>query len=288
MAEADKSAGHPDEEAHPANAEERYTNYGLVNDLRDVNVFSQRLDTWYYTTFQQVGELTLGEGGIHAHTGAADFLAAQLRYFAHAFAGLARLRPGLQLGCRQPPGSVRQVAPYVETTGDADVLERLRADIAPLGDGWVVHLGARLDVRVVLRRADGEIAEQWFYNAGNLDLDVRRVRELIQRAPDTGFTEWVAWLEFEPRSVFQRDNSALLAEARARWKALRARQPDITWDNTDESPDPLVVTLVEPPSGTPADNQELYERNAPRLRAAVAAWEQAVGSQFQWAVSLEG
>ena len=42
------------------------------------------------------------------------------------------------------------------------------------------------------------------------------------------------------------------------------------------------VTLLEPPPGTPETNQDLSERNAPRLRAAIAQWEQVSGHAFEW------
>jgi hypothetical protein len=69
---------------------------------------------------------------------------------------------------------------------------------------------------------------------------------------------------------------------------LRSLDPTATVDLGESSPAKLIVALADPPSGTPSDNRDLYEFNTPRLRAAIAKWEQATGHPFQWATSLDG
>jgi hypothetical protein len=75
---------------------------------------------------------------------------------------------------------------------------------------------------------------------------------------------WRAWLE------------AHLPDAAPGDEISRALLQDVRERHDNEA---YVMTLAEPPDGTPLDNQDLYERNWPRLQAAVQRWLQ---HPFRW------
>jgi len=152
-----------------------------------------------------------------------------------------------------------------------------------LQGGYVVWEG-----RAVVRDNNRDFVEHWLPDMGftrlYAGLDGKPLRELSQGQP----VQWRAPVFMNFVSLFRRDNRDVLAVARAQWRRLRSLDPIATVDLGESSPAKLIVALADPPSGTPSDNRDLYEFNAPRLRAAIAKWEQATGHPFQWATSLDG
>ncbi|WIG58917.1 MAG: hypothetical protein OJF49_001664 [Ktedonobacterales bacterium] len=264
---------------------EAYTNYGLFDGELGKEILSLWLDTWYYDDLAELGAMAIGVGGLKGETQVGVFLARQIRLFAEAFASVASVRNTIRGSYQTTFPSVLGPPFSVESDTLPDLLERLEERVVPLP--YVRGAGIQLDVLASVRDEQGTLRQRWLRNVGSLRLSAGTTGEDAQRVRDEGLAPWTARLRFGVVSVFQRDNSAVLAEVRENWKQLRQQNPQLTWDDREGAIPPLVITLADPPSGTLATNQELYERNAPRLREAIAKWERATGHPFQWAVALE-
>jgi hypothetical protein len=95
--------------------------------------------------------------------------------------------------------------------------------------------------------------------------------------------------------LFCEDNADVLGRVHSRWQRwLQAHPIGTELDREDAEAEvdvdgweqDFIVTLAEPPQGSPLDNREQYEHSMPRLLAAVRRWEQILGKPFDWAVTL--
>lgn len=262
--------------------QQAYTNYGYLDGLRDVNIIPLRLDTWYYDGELEVGRITFDRSECDG-VPVGDFLSRQVLSFAEAFSSFVRLRNGFVLNCRSA-----DVAAYTREIVGADLSESLALLKERTNDlSHVTVVDGRFDMRVAIRDHGGTIKQQRLSNIGSLTLyrpskpRSEHVRDItVERRLDA----WRAQLSMGVTSVFLRDNSVVLRRVRERWRELQAQNPTLTWDNSAEPIAPLVVTLATPPLGTPADNAELHELNAPLLYEAVSRWEQITGRKFKWAI----
>lgn len=263
---------------------ERYTNFGIFDDVALPDILRLRSDTWYYDDLAQVGSMQLGVGGTTGRTGAGEFIIGQGAAFAQAFASIAHLRNNCFVGYKKSLSVVRGYTLNLEADDTESLFRTLQAQLVALP--YVHGANLRLDARVAIRTDDGAIHEQWLRNVGALQLSANLQDNDAPELAQTGYATWTASLELGIISVFQRDNSSILTHVRESWLRLREQHPEVTWDDRDEPIAPLIVTLVQPPAGTPGDNSVLYERNAPGLLEAVAQWEHATGHPFVWSVSL--
>jgi hypothetical protein len=258
---------------------EDYTNYWILQDFRDSvgNIFPLYMDTWYYdNAFSPVGIMDLGESGTTEQLGVREWLAQQLHAFEAAFADIVKLRRDLvdTSYWHQDPGRRDHAG---DTSG-----EQRSDDAGPLPDSLIMGTSIQFDVRATLRGTEGYIGDLWLRNVGALQLATRRFGSVQQGLAVSQIAPWFAWLHLDIVSLFLPDNQVTLAQTRDEWNRLRAEDPAVTIDPREDPPEVVAVTLVDPPPATPPNNQELYERNRPRLDRAIAAWEQATGHPFVW------
>jgi hypothetical protein len=66
---------------------------------------------------------------------------------------------------------------------------------------------------------------------------------------------------------------------------IGVEEDDLEEDNLEarNEAERWIITLAEPPRGTPRDNRELADVNLPTMRTAVRRWEDALGTSFTWA-----
>jgi len=270
----------------PSNPYRLYLNYGLFEYPERVRIWDLQLDTWYFDMDEQLGRMERQAGPV-IREGGGRYLWQQLAAFRDAFAPVARLHPVAQINYqeREPiPAGYWTSAPLESEAAFVRAVETgFRSRDHILQGGYVVWEG-----RAVVRDNNRDFVEHWLPDMGftrlYAGLDGKPLRELSQGQP----VQWRAPVFMNFVSLFRRDNRDVLAVARAQWRRLRSLDPTATVDLGESSPAKLIVALADPPSGTPSDNRDLYEFNAPRLRAAIAKWEQATGHPFQWATSLDG
>jgi hypothetical protein len=167
------------------------------------------------------------------------------------------------------------------------------------------------DLQATVRDEHGQLAQVWIPKAGSANYHARytagsvsnrprsvAVTYLLTPSAQAGIAPWKVELECSFLSLFRDTNAEVLTRVRGRWQrwleAHLSGVVDPPGDEEDESQQGIsdeweedhIVTLAEPPRGTPPDNQDLYERNTPRLRAAVGRWEEELGAPFEWAVTL--
>lgn len=270
---------------HPSSRYQHYLNYGLFEYPEQVRIWELRLDTWYYQMDEELGRIELQAGSV-AREGGGRYLWQQLAAFRDAFASIARLHSLVQINYQEhepvPAGY------WVSASVDSEAAFVRAVETGFRSPDHVLQ-GAYIswDGRAVVRDKSSDVVEYWLPNMGftrlYADFDGRQLRDLREGQP----VRWWATIYMNFVSLFRRDNRDVLEVARAQWKQLRALDPSVTMDRDETSPAELLVALVNPPSGTPLDNRELYEYNAPVLRGAVAKWEQATGHPFQWATSLD-
>jgi hypothetical protein len=235
---------------------------------------------------EQLGRMELPAGPV-IREGGGRYLWQQFAAFRDAFAPGARLHAVAQINYqeREPiPAGYWASAPLESEAAFVRAVETgFHSRDHILQGGYVVWEG-----RAVVRDKKSDLVEHWLPDMGftrlYAGLDGRPLRALSQGQP----VAWRAEVYMNFVSLFRRDNSTVLAMARTQWKRLRSLDPTATVDREESSPAELIVALADPPSGTPSDNRDLYESNAPRLRGAIAKWEQATGHPFKWATSLDG
>lgn len=165
------------------------------------------------------------------------------------------------------------------------------------------------DLQAPVRDEHGQLAQVWIPNAGSANYHARytagsvsnrprsvAVTYLLTPSAQAGIAPWKVELECSFLSLFRSTNAEVLARVRDRWQRWLVAHPsgtaDVPDDEDDESQgagdetEDYIVTLAVPPPGTPPDNRDLYERNTPRLRAAIERWEERLGAPFEWAVDL--
>jgi hypothetical protein len=163
------------------------------------------------------------------------------------------------------------------------------------------------DLLATLRDEQGEYHDRWLpwasylrYRAGGYRgsslPDTPGVVAVYPLTPlgEAGRAAWRITLSCDFLSLFRPNNAETLERARAYWRTwLQAHPPSaasedgestLEWlGEADGQPlEAYFITLAEPTDGTPADNQALYERNWPRLHAALQAWERSMQQPFQW------
>jgi hypothetical protein len=166
-------------------------------------------------------------------------------------------------------------------------------------------------LQATVRDEHGQLAQVWIPKAGSANYHARyttgsvsnrprsvAVTYLLTPSAQAGIAPWKVELECSFLSLFRSTNAEVLAGVRDRWQRWLEAHPsgtaDVPDDEDDESQgasdewevEDYIVTLAAPPPGTPPDNQDLYERNTPRLHAAVGHWEEKLGAPFEWAVTL--
>jgi hypothetical protein len=257
---------------------EDYTNYGILQDLWESvgNIFPLHMDTWYFDdAYSPVGHMDLGEYGMVEQLSVGAFLTEQVHAFGEAFTAIVRLHTDATVYYRRPDQGIR-------TFHLDESVDQLPEIAKQLPDSLITGLIVRFDVLATLRGPDGYIGDLWLRNVGALQLSIRIPAQAQQRAALPHVSPWMTTLHLDIVSLFLPDNQATLLQTRNEWKRLREVDPTVTIDSREDSPAPPVVTLVDPPPSTPLNNQELYEKNGPRLAQAISAWEGLTGHPFMW------
>lgn len=248
----------------------------------------------------------------------AAFVARQVTDFRDAFAGL--FRPvAVRVGYKPYLSGVGHPIlnlPAPETPADVQAIQTMLEQSAATYEG-ITFLGIDFMMRATLRDDDGQLAEVWLPYSGEASYRARyfdgyrsnlpqsvAVTYLLTPSAQAGIAPWDVDLHCNFLSLFCADNTEVLARVRGQWQQWLQTHPDgadgaaheSQERENDESGDVAaeredayevyVITLAVPPHGTPPDNRELGARNAPRLRAAVARWEERLGTSFEWAVTL--
>jgi hypothetical protein len=169
-------------------------------------------------------------------------------------------------------------------------------------------------LQATVRDEHGQLAQVWIPKAGSANYHARytagsvsnrprsvAVTYLLTPSAQAGIAPWTVDLDCNFLSLFRATNAEVLARVRERWQHWLEAHPSGTADVPDDEDDESeqgegasdewevedhIVTLAQPPLGTPPDNQDLYKRNTPLLRTAVRRWEEKLGAPFEWAVDL--
>lgn len=285
----------PNQDSEPTDhdldvASSQYVNPELARYDMNSDYFQFRLDTWYYQEGEEVGRMQLGEGPLTVADGILEFVTTQL----HAVQrGLASLLHPQAIHLNYQP-SLDRPPMHTLFLGFDDLIAAPSRRFAELAGfpHFVVSFSVRCAARVVLRDNAGDLRDAWLPDAGEVRFFAEwSKRYTPQRPPDVTHTSsvpparvpWVASLHLNILSLFRPDNAERLAMVREAWKQLHAEDPGAT-AFSGYSDDYYIVTLAEPPAGTPADNLELHILNALRLREAISHWEQITGRKFEWTV----
>jgi hypothetical protein len=261
---------------------ERYTNFGWFDYFyhpEDVDFFRIPLDTWYYAESDDIGRMALPHEPITDKSLVNQYLLDQLILLADAFAPLFRVRGILRVGSPGPAGSTRYENLHLEAHEMPTTIQHLR-DTDPERPYSVAN-AANLDGYLMLHDAAGTYQRRVVRSVGRVLLYPNRG---IQ-GKYAGLSQF-ATLSLNILALFRPDNSQVLEALRSRWKMLQATDPQITVDSEESTGIAFLVTLVDPPAGTPPGNGDLYERHWPRLLEAIRRWEEREGSTFQWAQSV--
>lgn len=261
----------------PQDTYQRYVNYGYFQRPEQATPLHLRLDTWYYLGFADMGTMHFGVGPVFSEAGGVEAVANYLSDFREAFNDLFQLDP--QSIYRGAAGGVLLNSPTFVKQLAAQLTSGSR-----LG-GTVAHF----NVRALVRDDEGHVVQQWL-TGGDIWLYANRIEKKRPAYEVEDAEEW-AWsmkVILEPGSLFRPNNQQALSHVRSVWKRLRQRYPEVTCfadapesEGLDAEPD--IVTLAEPPLGTPSDNRELSALNLPQLQAAVTHWEHITGRPFEWA-----
>jgi hypothetical protein len=256
-----------------------------------------RMDTWYYLYNELLGTLEMGMGPLTARQGAGRFMGEHLARFLDAWGRLARPQE-LSISFNRVSGRPVGDGFLVEAREPQAVMQEVQERVQQVSadSEFMTVMRGHFDVLVTLRADDGTLQDRWLSRAARVYFasdwrdwsNAARLLALDPASPES-HVHWSASVDLEVLSLFRRDNHAVLERVRHQWQVLRATHPEAKrLDIDDNHPDDwMIVTLAKPPADTPPDNQELYERNAPRLREAISRWEQATGHHFEWAVSLD-
>lgn len=293
----------------------RYTNAPKVF-LRagDHPLVHVNMDTWYYAEWADpnhlasLGMVALGDAPLTAAQGVAAYVAHQVALFLDAFADV--FRPVLvQVGYNPRLSGVVFHAFHFAGPQRPEDVAAIQTALEQAADAYegLVSLQIAYEMRATVRDENGLLTEVWLPVAGeasyyahftdgyrsNLPRSVA-VTHLLTPSAQAGIAQWAVNLRCSFISLLRESNADVLSRVRARWQRWLQTHP-IGADLTDEdeedeaagdSEEEYIVTLAVPPTGTPLDNRDLAERNMPRVRAAVARWEQQLGIPFEWAVTL--
>lgn len=271
-------------------ASHQYVNPQLARYDVNPGYFQFRLDTWYYQEGEEVGKMQLGEGPLTTSEGVLDFVTTQVYAVRRGLAAL--LRPhAIHLNYKPSLDS-----PQTHTLffGPDDLIAPPDRGFAEFVDfpHFVVSFSVRCAAWVVLRDNAGDLRDVWLPEAGEVQFFAEWSERYTPRWPPDVTQKpsvpptrvpWVASLDLNILSLFLPDNTTRLALVREAWKRVRAEDPSATaFSNYPD--DYFIVTLVEPPTGTPADNRELHSLNALHLYEAISRWEQVSGRKFEWTI----
>jgi hypothetical protein len=274
--------------------------------------FAVNMDTWYYMVawadpnHVTLGALVLADAPLTAAQGVAAFIARQVVAFLDAFAGV--FRPvWVQVGYHEPRSNntifhaFHFAGPQSPEEGAA-----IQTALEASADAYesLVTLRIAYDMRATVRDEHGQFTEIWLPDAGEASYHAHHTagslsqylahygaRSLSLLAPSAQerIAQWSAKLECNFISLLRESNADMLGRVRTRWQRWLQTHP-IDAESDDELEDEhenesYVITLAVPPPATPPDNWDLAERNLPRVRAAVARWEQRLGTPFEWVVT---
>jgi hypothetical protein len=275
------------------------------------------MDTWYYTEWADpnhvasLGTVALGDAPLTAAQGVAAFVARQVAAFLDIFANV--FRPvRVQVGYRPRLSGVVSHAFHFAGPQRPEDVAAIQSALERSADAYegLVSLRIAYEMRATVRDANGQLTEIWLPEAGvasyrahftegsrsNLPRSVA-VTYLLTPSAQAGTAQWTAHLECTFISLLRESNIDVLTRVRARWQRWLQTHPigaeladeedeeNEAAGDSEERAEEYIVTLAVPP-GTPSDNRDLAERNMPRVRAAVARWEQRLGTPFEWAVTL--
>jgi hypothetical protein len=248
------------------------------------------LDTWYFDalsgSLSELGHVDYSQASAARAHDARAFLAEQVQAFLEA---CRLVLPPVSLHIAyQPRPSVpegrEQITPLAgRHLGRDDVLGLLDQVGAP-----AQFVSVRCDTLATIRDVDGGLKLMRFPHTAyaRFHADAPNWRRALHpesasaaAEEEPGVPAPYAGLECYVFSLFRPTNAEVLAGIRAAWRGGRTSEDTRWWMGEG------VVTLIEPPSGTPSDNGELYDHNAPGLHAAIAQWERAAGGTFHWTVS---
>jgi hypothetical protein len=281
-----------------------------LGDL-DLPLLHFTMDTWYYAEWADhnhrasLGTLALGDGPLTAAQGSAAFVARQVALFLDAFSGLF-FPTAVRVGYK--PHLTRVVShafdlPVAETQEEVQAIQTALEQSTYDG---IINLTVDFDLWATVRDQGGQFTQIWLPDAGTARYHAHyadgyssdpprygAVTYSLTPAAKAGRAPWAVDLHCNFISLFRATNAGVLARVRGQWQQwlqthpLTAELSDLGDEAEDHSEqDDEVVTLAMAPHGTSPDNQDLYDRNTPRLRAAIARWEESLGTPFEWAVTL--
>jgi hypothetical protein len=290
----------------------RYTNGPtMFYHSWDSHYVGLHMDTWYLVKQQfaeqtaTIGTVTLGEGPLTFPQGVSAFVTEQAQGVIASFAGLMKpvrfyvgLTPDLtdtwvNLESNQIPTTAedaQQVAAaldeerwWTEETGEVP--------FAGIPTFFVIY-----DLLATVRDGHGAYQDIWLHHAGEI---IFRATYWDEAAPtyraypypltplaQSGRAQWSAIVRCDVRSLFLPDNTEMLQWVRGSWREWVQTHPQMdVREGQAMHPKPLetlIMTLADPPAATPTDNRDLYERNWPRIQAAVQRWETWLKRPLEW------
>jgi hypothetical protein len=281
-----------------------------LGDL-DLPHFHLTMDTWYYAEWADpnhtasLGTLALGDGPLTAAQGAAGFVARQVALFLDAFSGLF-FPTAVRVGYKSQLTRAMSHAFHLPVPETQEGVQGIQTSLDHSAYDGIIYLTIAFDIWATVRDEYGQITQVWLPDAGDAYYTADYtdgyssgpsryggVTYSLTPAAKAGRAPWTMNLNCKYISLFRASNAEVLAQVRSQWQRWLQAHP-LTAELSDEDDeaeeaseqDDEVVTLAVPPLGTPPDNQDLYERNTPRLQAAIARWEERVGIPFEWAVTL--
>jgi hypothetical protein len=284
--------------------------------------FQLRMDTWYWSESEFngggaiIGAVDYGEGSLTVAQGVSAFLVEQVQAFHDQFAGVLRPRalyfypkPDLTgVGSEQQYFQVPMTAEEaLALQGAIDRLTSYRPWVGDVPVDAITGMAIVYDVFVTIRDEQGAYQDLWLPWAGTMWYHANDYWEryippthgvvgthALSPLAKAGHAVWDAKLTCDFLSLFRPDNVEVLDRVRSYWRTWLETHPasdlpgddEITQEQLEEAevkPDRAnFMTLAEPPDGTPSDNQDLCERNWPRLQEAVQRWERWLQRPFRW------
>jgi hypothetical protein len=308
----------------PAAARWRYTNGPTTFAEARVPLFFQlRMDTWYWSESEidgreaLIGAVDLGEAPLTLAQGVSAFLIDQMQAFQEHCCGVLRPRalylytlPELTgVGSEQHYFRVPNTAEDAQALQEAiDRLTSYRSGVGDVSVDAIHGMAIISDMFVTIRDERSAYQDLWLPWAGTMWYHANDYWEgyippthgvvgthVLSSLAKAGRAVWSAKLASDFLSLFRPDNSEVLDRVRAYWQAWLQGHPSsdlpedsITQEELEEAEEKpheaYVMTLAEPPDETPPDNQDLYERNWPRLQAVLQRWQNGLHRPFEWKI----
>ncbi len=300
------------------------------------------MDTWYATSMaEDIGGMLLDRATSERESsstgeneGNGSFLLSQALLFARSFAHMVQV-VGLRFVYQDDLIPMATVGYSVNASSETDWLRE--AETAARERKTFASLYVTFDLLLSVRSTSGRLMRDWLPAAGYLwivpvPLAPNDMKQFYPDPPshpgahgvisseawDRGVASmrhaavaqhWQATLQCEVGSLFNEDNSEILAHTRDAWRlnhklqrkraqrrqemygdVVTAQNDDDELSDEDGSSEELAairryegtITLAAPPPETPATNAELYALNAERLAEGIAAWERETGNHFRY------